>query len=175
MDACAVAICKGACMRRPDMKQSLLIAAFFGLFQALMPLAGWFLGTQFSKAIGALDHWIAFLLLGFLGLKMVWDALHEEEETVCKPLHFRELLLLSIATSIDALAAGIAFAVLKVAILPSVITIGITTCLLSFLGTVIGNRFGQRFQSKAQFIGGTALCLIGIKILVEHTGLINLG
>ncbi len=168
MDACAVAICKGACMRRLEVGQGLMIGLSFGLFQALMPLIGWFLGTQFRHAIQGADHWIAFALLGFLGFKMIWDALHEEEETVCAPIRLRELLLLSIATSIDALAAGIALAVLQVNIVYSVIVIGLTTFALSLLGTVIGNKFGQTYQAKAQFAGGAVLCLIGIKVLIEH-------
>lgn len=168
MDAGAVAICKGACMRRTDMRQRSMIALSFGLFQGLMPLIGWYLGSQFSGAIRNIDHWIAFGLLVLLGLKMLWDALHEEEETVCEPLALGELLMLSVATSIDALAAGIAFALLKVNIVFSVLMIALITCALSFLGTVIGNRFGQRYQAKAQMVGGVALCLIGLKILVEH-------
>jgi putative Mn2+ efflux pump MntP len=168
MDACAVAICKGACMRRLDIGQGLIIGLSFGFFQALMPLIGWFLGTQFRQAIQGADHWVAFALLGLLGFKMIWDALHEEKETVCAPLQVRELLLLSIATSIDALAAGIALAVLQVNIVYSVAVIGLTTFVLSLLGTVIGNKFGQTYQAKAQFVGGAVLCLIGVKVLIEH-------
>ena len=168
MDACAVAICKGACMRRVDAGQSLMISFSFGVFQAFMPLVGWFLGTQFRQAIQEADHWVAFVLLGFLGFKMIWDALHEEELTVCAPLRVRELLLLSVATSIDALAAGIALAVLQVNIVYSVIVIGMTTFVLSLLGTLVGNKFGQTYQAKAQFVGGMVLCLIGIKVLLEH-------
>ena len=168
MDACAVAICKGACMRRVDAGQSLMISFSFGIFQALMPLAGWFLGTQFRQIIQEADHWVAFVLLGFLGFKMIWDALHEVEQTVCAPLRARELLLLSIATSIDALAAGIALAVLQVNIVYSVIVIGMTTFVLSFIGTLVGNKFGQTYQAKAQFAGGMVLCIIGIKVLLEH-------
>jgi putative Mn2+ efflux pump MntP len=168
MDACAVAICKGACMRRLEVGQGLMIGLSFGFFQALMPLIGWLLGTQFRQAIKGVDHWVAFTLLGFLGFKMIWDALHEEEEAVCVPLRVRELLLLSIATSIDALAAGIALAVLQVNIVYSVTVIGLTTFILSLLGIVIGNKFGQAYQAKAQFVGGTVLCLIGLKVLIEH-------
>lgn len=168
MDASAVAICKGACMRRFSAKESLLIAISFGLFQALMPLIGWLLGNRFIHYIRSVDHWIAFALLAVLGLKMMWDALHEEDESACTPLHIKELLLLSVATSIDALAAGIAFAVLEVDIVLSVAVIGAITMALSFLGVVVGCRFGEKYRGKARIVGGIALCAIGLKILIEH-------
>lgn len=168
MDACAVAICKGACMREPDWKQNAVIGLSFGFFQGLMPLLGWMLGTRLHHMIQQYDHWIAFILLFFLGAKMIWDALNEEEELVCKPLDIRELLVMSVATSIDALAAGIALAVLQADILPSVLTIGGITAGLSFFGVSLGVRFGQRYQRKAQLIGGTVLILIGARILLDH-------
>lgn len=168
MDASAAAICKGACMRRFNVKEAGLIALFFGLFQAAMPLIGWYLGTQFSLYIQKLDHWIAMLLLTALGLRMIWEAVHEEDELVCMPLDLKELLVLSVATSIDALAAGIALAVLSTGIARPVLVIGLVTALLSFIGVIIGSRFGKKYQTKAQIIGGAVLCLIGLKILVEH-------
>ncbi len=168
MDAGAAAICKGACMRRFNAKEAGLIALFFGVFQAVMPLIGWYLGTQFSLYIQTLDHWIAMLLLAALGLRMIWEAVHEEDELACTPLDLKELLALSIATSIDALAAGIALAVLNTGIAVPVLVIGLVTALLSFIGVVIGSRFGKQYQTKAQIIGGVVLCVIGLKILVEH-------
>lgn len=168
MDASAAAICKGACMRRFNVREAGLIAIFFGVFQAVMPLIGWFLGTQFLMYIQQLDHWIAMALLMVLGLRMIWEGIHDEEELVCTPLDLRELLVLSVATSIDALAAGIALAVLNTNIISSVLVIGLVTAALSLGGVLIGSRFGQKYQSKAQVVGGAVLCLIGIKILIEH-------
>lgn len=141
-----------------------------------MPLIGWVLGTQFARYITSVDHWIAFALLGYIGGKMIWDAFHEapESETCASesPLNLRELLMLAVATSIDALAVGITFAFLKVSILPAVLIIGCITFVLSFVGVAAGNRFGTRFQKKAEIAGGTVLVLIGLKILLEHIGLL---
>ena len=171
MDAFAVAICKGLSMRRIDGRQTLLVGVFFGGFQALMPLLGWALGRQFEQYITQYDHWIAFVLLAYLGGKMIWEALHEGESC---PANFtvRELLVLAVATSIDALAVGISFAFLKVPILPAVALIGCTTFVLSLIGVWIGNRFGSRFKSKAEVAGGVILILIGLKILLEHLGIL---
>ena len=141
-----------------------------------MPLIGWVLGTQFARYITSVDHWIAFALLGYIGGKMIWDALHEAPETApCAGegrLDLKELLMLAVATSIDALAVGITFAFLQVSILPAVATIGLITFALSFAGVVVGNRFGTRFQKKAEIAGGVVLVLIGLKILLEHLGLL---
>ncbi len=169
MDALAVAICKGACMRQGNWKDSLLIALFFGAFQALMPLAGWALGSSFHQYISAYDHFIAFFLLGLIGLKLIRDAARgDEDDLVCKPLQLSELFLLAIATSIDAMAAGIAFAVLDLNIWLAILLIGIITFALSFLGTTVGCRFGTKYQAKAQWVGGSVLILMGLKILIEH-------
>ena len=168
MDASAAAICKGSCMRRFNLKEAVIIAASFGLFQALMPLGGWLLGSQFNIYIQHIDHWIAMLLLTGLGGKMIWEAVREKEEVPCTPLDFRELMLLSLATSIDAFAAGIAFAVLNTSIIRPFLVIGLVTAVLSMLGVVIGSRFGQIYKSKAQIIGGFVLCVIGIKIAIDH-------
>ena len=169
MDALAVAICKGACMPQGNWKDSLVIALFFGGFQALMPLLGWALGSSFQSYISAYDHFIAFGLLGFIGIKLIRDAARPDEEAlVCKPLHLMELLVLSIATSIDAMAAGIAFAVLDMNIWSAILLIGLITMGFSYLGTLVGCRFGARFQTKAQWVGGFVLVLMGTKILVEH-------
>ncbi|WP_301843777.1 manganese efflux pump MntP family protein [uncultured Ruminococcus sp.] len=172
MDAFAVSVCKGLGMRRMRYDQALVISLYFGVFQALMPLIGWLLGTSFSRYIQAFDHWIAFVLLAFLGGKMLWDVFHEkedgEQESAERRLDHRELFMLAIATSIDALAVGIAFACLDVNIWSSVSIIGVTTLVISFAGVWIGNRFGNRFQKKAEIAGGLVLILIGVKILAEH-------
>ena len=176
MDAFAVALCKGLSMPRLNMKQAAVIGLFFGGFQALMPFIGWLLGTQFEQYITEIDHWIAFVLLGFIGGKMIYDALRGEDEDeceVCTHLNIRELFVLAIATSIDALAVGVTFAFLKMAILPAVSTIGVTTFCLSVAGVAIGNRFGLRFKSKAELAGGCVLVLMGLKILLEHLGFLS--
>ena len=172
MDAFAVSVCKGLGMRRMRYDQAFVISLYFGVFQALMPLIGWLLGTSFSRYIQAFDHWIAFVLLAFLGGKMLWDVFHEkedgEQESAERRLDHRELFMLAIATSIDALAVGIAFACLDVNIWSSISIIGVTTLVISFAGVWIGNRFGNRFQKKAEIAGGLVLILIGVKILAEH-------
>jgi len=172
MDAFAVAVCKGLSMRKIDYGQSVVIALFFGGFQALMPLIGWFLGKQFEEYIVRWDHWIAFGLLGYIGGKMIWDAFHEEGDSCPTSFRIRELFVLAIATSIDALAVGITFAFLQVTIGYAVSIIGCTTFVLSLVGVFVGNRFGSKYQSKATFTGGVILILIGLKILLEHTGIL---
>ena len=172
MDAFAVAICKGLAMPRVNRKRTLLIGLYFGVFQALMPLLGWLLGTSFSRYIQVFDHWIAFVLLAFIGGKMLWNVFHEKEESAAEKsdarLDHKELFMLAIATSIDALAVGIAFACLDVQIWSSVSIIGCVTLVLSFCGVWIGNRFGNRFEKKAEIAGGVVLILIGVKILLDH-------
>ena len=170
MDAFAVSLCKGLNMRVFNKKYTLLIALFFGGFQALMPLVGWLLGTQFSRYITDFDHWIAFALLCFIGGKMVLEAVRNthEQEPKEESLHLKALLMLSIATSIDALAAGVTLAFLQVNIFSAISLIGIITFTLSLAGVAIGNRFGIRFKSKAELIGGIVLILMGAKILLEH-------
>ena len=171
MDAFAVAVCKGLNMRRIDRRQSLLIAVFFGGFQAIMPLIGWFLGRQFERYITSFDHWIAFLLLSYIGGKMIYEAV-KGEESDSGGCSIRELFLLAVATSIDALAVGITFAFLKVEIFSAIGIIGCTTFVLSLIGVVIGNRFGSRYESRAELVGGVILILIGVKILLEHLGIL---
>ena len=173
MDAFAVAVCKGLGMRRMRWGQGAVIALFFGGFQALMPLAGWLLGRQFEQYITSIDHWIAFVLLGIIGGKMIWDSFHEEDEGFQDKFSWKELLVLSIATSIDALAVGITFAFLRVSIVPAVSLIGCTTFTLSFGGVCVGQKFGGKFNSKAALAGGIILCLIGLKILLEHLGFLG--
>lgn len=174
MDAFAVSVCKGLAMPRMRWRQGAAIAISFGFFQAMMPLLGWLLGRQFESYITSVDHWIAFALLGMIGGKMIWDAFHEEEETGAQErFSWRELLVLSVATSIDAMAVGITFAFLQVNILPAVTLIGCTTCAFSLAGVWIGHKFGGAFKNKATFAGGVILCLIGLKILLEHLGLLG--
>ncbi len=175
MDAFAVAVCKGLAMKSLNKKQAIVIGLYFGGFQALMPFIGWLLGIQFQRYITAVDHWIAFVLLGVIGGKMIKEAFdkdHDVIEIADKPLNHKEMLLMSIATSIDALAIGITFAVLGTPIVGAISIIGITTFFISILGVVIGNFFGSSYKNKAEFIGGLILVLLGIKILLEHLGII---
>ncbi|MGN0720101.1 MAG: manganese efflux pump MntP family protein [Anaerovoracaceae bacterium] len=176
MDAFAAAICRGLAIRKLTIKEILQIGIAFGTFQAMMPAAGFFLGRQFEESVKAVDHWAAFLLLTFIGSKMIWDAVgemvHENVADTCfRPLRLREILSLALATSIDALAAGITFAFLQVHILPAVSLIGMITFILSCTGVILGHRFGGRQKTKAGIAGGLILILMGLKILVEHMGM----
>ena len=173
MDAFAVSICKGLSMGKLRWRQGFVIAAFFGGFQAAMPLIGWALGHQFERYITSVDHWIAFVLLGYIGGKMIWDAFHGEEDACPAGFDLRELTMMAVATSIDALAVGITFAFLQVDILPAVGLIGLTTFVISLGGVWIGHRFGSRYKDKATLAGGVILCLIGLKILLEHLGMLG--
>lgn len=173
MDAFAVAICKGLKMQKLNYRQTALIAFFFGGFQALMPLIGWFLGSRFEAYITEFDHWIAFALLLIIGGNMIFEAVKGgEEESESDKFSIKELFALAIATSIDALAVGITFAFLKADIIMSVSIIGITTFLLSALGVFIGHRFGAKYKNRAEIAGGVILILIGLKILLEHLGVL---
>ena len=177
MDAFAVSICKGLSMRKVNKKQCLVIGLFFGGFQALMPFIGWALGSQFEQYITSIDHWIAFILLGFIGGKMVVEAIREKDEAVevgkmDPPLDLKEMFILAIATSIDALAVGITFAFLQVPIVEAISIIGITTFVISVIGVYVGNFFGNRYKKKAELAGGMILILIGLKILLEHLGIL---
>ena len=175
MDAFAVSMCKGLGMRTLNRKNTLMIGLFFGGFQALMPLIGWLLGSQFAQMIQSVDHWIVFFLLGGIGGKMIWDAFHEEEaDASADPdrMDYRELTALAVATSIDALAVGISFAFLEVRVIPSVLLIGAVTFLLCVGGVRIGHRFGARYSRRATLCGGVILILIGLRILLEHLGVL---
>ena len=176
MDAFAVSVCKGLGMKRLNGRVAFVLAVLFGLFQGGMPVIGWFLGSQFMWLIEPVDHWIAFCLLGFIGTKMIWDALHEEDESAGATdyVAWGEFLMLAVATSIDALAVGISFAALNVGILLPVVVIGLVTCLLSLVGVVIGHVFGSRYEKPAQITGGVVLILIGVKVLLEHLGILVL-
>lgn len=177
MDAFAVSVCKGLNMRgKVNLKHTGVIAVFFGGFQALMPLIGYFLGIGFEKYITKIDHWIAFLLLGFIGGKMIVEAIKEwnaEDKQEEDKLDIKELTILAVATSIDALAVGITFAFLSVNIWSAISVIGVTTFALSVVGVVIGNKFGSRYKNKAELAGGIILVLMGLKILLEHLGIIS--
>lgn len=174
MDAFAVSICKGLSMQKIDKKYTLCIGLFFGGFQALMPLTGYLLGSRFSGYIERFDHWIAFVLLALIGFNMIKESREEEEEE--KPyagVNFKELLILAVATSIDALAVGVSFAFLGVRIAPAVTLIGCTTFVLTLAGVWVGNLFGSRYKSRAELTGGIILILIGVKILLEHLGVLG--
>ena len=171
MDAFAVSVGKGLAMRRLDMRQAFVIALFFGGFQALMPVIGWFLGAQFAQYVTSVAHWIAFALLAFIGGKMLWDAFHEETEgdgSGDGAIGFVELVMLAVATSIDALAVGVSFAFLEVSIAPSAALIGVTTFVISLAGVAIGHMFGSRWEKPATIAGGLILVFIGMRIVLDH-------
>ena len=172
MDAFAVAICKGLSVKRATVKQALCVGGWFGVFQALMPLIGYLLGTTFATLITSVDHWIAFVLLGLIGGNMIREAITGDEEELDDSFTARTMFPLAIATSIDALATGVTFATLGVDIVPAVLFIGVTTFTLSAIGLKVGNVFGAKFKSKAEFAGGLVLVLMGLKILLEHLGVI---
>lgn len=179
MDAFAVSICKGLNMTKINYKNAGIIALFFGVFQAGMPLIGYALGTRFAKYIESFDHWVAFGLLAFIGGQMIYEAVKGEEDDEDSDddgdsLDIKQLFILAIATSIDALAVGITFALLDgMSIWFSVAMIGVVTFIISFFGVIIGNRFGNKYERKAELAGGVILVLIGLKILLEHMGIIN--
>ena len=165
MDAFAVSICKGLAMRRMNYKKAIIIAAFFGVFQALMPALGYVLGTTFANKIAAIDHWIAFILLALIGANMIKEALSsDDDECQDDSLRLGDLIMLSIATSIDALAVGITFAFFNVSLLLSVSMIGIITFIICVIGVKVGNVFGEKYKSKAELAGGLILIVMGAKI-----------
>ena len=173
MDAFAVAICKGLAMPTINRKQTLLIAAYFGVFQALMPLTGWLLGSQFARHVTKMAPWIAFVLLAWIGGNMIRESLskkEEDEEVEPAELRHKELFMLAIATSIDALAVGVSFSMVELAIPigAAAALIGCTTFAISVGGVFVGHIFGARYKNRAEFVGGAILILIGVKILLEH-------
>ena len=177
MDAFAVSICKGLAMPAVNKKQALLIGAYFGVFQALMPLAGWLLGSQFARHVTKLAPWIAFVLLAWIGGSMLRASLskkEEDEEVEPVELRHKELFLLAVATSIDALAVGVSFSMveLSVSIGAAAALIGCTTFAISVGGVFVGHIFGARYKNRAEFVGGAILILIGVKILLEHFGVL---
>ena len=168
MDAFAVSVCKGLSMPRMRWKHAFIIALWFGAFQALMPAIGYALGYQFRTVITRYDHWIAFILLGIIGFNMVRESFHQEEECLDCSIAPKNMFLLAVATSIDALVVGVTFAFLQVHIVAAVCFIGIVTFVCSCIGVRIGNLFGARFKSKAELAGGLILIAMGFKILIEH-------
>lgn len=187
MDAFAVSICKGLSLKKASLKQCIKVGLYFGGFQGGMPLIGFILGVQFKDYITSIDHWIAFVLLLIIGINMIRESIEEDNEdsivdlteaAVCEDvveaLSFKNMIMLSIATSIDALAIGVTFAFLQVNIVPAVSFIGIVTFVLSMIGVKVGNIFGDKFKSKSEFIGGVILILMGLKILLQHLGYLSI-
>lgn len=173
MDAFAVSVCKGLAMKKCTWRKGVLAGVYFGGFQALMPLIGYGLGVQFKGVITSIDHWIAFILLGIIGVNMIWEAVGGgEEREEDDSMDVRTMLGLAVATSIDALAVGVTFAFLQVDIVPAVSFIGVITFTLSVAGVKIGNIFGTRYKAKAELAGGMILVLMGVKILLEHLGIL---
>ena len=172
MDAFAVAVCKGLYMRKIDRKYTFFIGLFFGGFQGMMPLIGYYLGSRFASYIENFDHWVAFLLLAFIGGNMIKESCECAEAEEYKGIDFKDLTIMAFATSIDALAVGVTFAFLGVQILPAVSLIGVTTFALSIVGVYVGNYFGAKYKSRAELTGGVILVLLGVKILLEHLGIL---
>lgn len=173
MDAFAVSICKGLSVRELKPKHALTVGVYFGGFQMLMPLIGFALGVRFQSFITSIDHWIAFVLLGLIGANMIRESREQDEENLSDSFSFGTMLPLAVATSIDALAVGVTFAFLQVSILPAVCFIGTTTFVLSCIGIKIGHVFGLKYKSRAELFGGAVLILMGIKILLEHLGVLG--
>ncbi len=173
MDAFAVAICKGLSVRALRPRHAVVTGLYFGGFQSLMPLIGYFLGVRFQSLITSVDHWIAFVLLALIGGNMIRESRNTDEESLSDSFSFATMLPLAVATSIDALAVGVTFAFLQVDIVPAVCFIGVTTFILSCVGVKIGNVFGAKYKSRAELFGGVVLILMGCKILLEHLGVLG--
>lgn len=174
MDAFAVSMCKGLSMKKLNTKKAIIIASYFGFFQAVMPLIGYGLGISFQEKIMNIDHWIAFILLSAIGINMIKETFKNENDECNDNVNFKTMIVLAIATSIDALAVGITFAFLKCNILTSILFIGIITFLISLIGVKLGNIFGSKYEKKSQIFGGVILILLGLKILLEHLNVINI-
>lgn len=172
MDACAVSVCKGLSVQKLRFRHAMLAGVYFGLFQGLMPVLGYFLGYRFEYLIKNIDHWIAFVLLAVIGINMIREAFGDAEEHN-DDFGVKTMLVLAVATSIDALAVGISLAFLSVDIYAAAAFIGLITFVLSALGTYIGHKFGERFKARAEFAGGLILVGMGLKILLEHLGIIS--
>ena len=173
MDAFAVSVTKGMTLKKINLSIATKIAFLFGLFQAVMPLIGWLFGMNFELYIRSIDHWIAVFLLSFLGIKMIVEAIKDDDNDNSTYLDNKELIILSIATSIDALAVGVTFAFLNIDIIPICVSIGVITFLVCFIGVLIGKKIGSVFKNYAQIIGGIILILLGLNILNEHTQIIS--
>ena len=174
MDAFAVSICKGLSMKKLEWKKGFIIAFYFGIFQAIMPVIGYFLGSTFQNFVESVDHWIAFILLAIIGGNMIKDSFDDENDKRNDKVDEKTMLLLAVATSIDALAVGITFAFFEVNLWLSILIIGLVTFFLSIIGVGIGYKFGDKLQNKAELTGGIILIVIGLKILLEHLEIINL-
>lgn len=175
MDAFAVSVCKGLSVRALRPRHALACGLWFGAFQALMPTVGYLLGVSFQSLIENVDHWIAFVLLALIGGNMIREALHgDDDDEVSAEFGPRAMLPLAVATSIDALAVGVTFAFLQVNLAPAVACIGIITCVIAIVGVCVGHAFGLRFKARAEVAGGVVLILIGLKILLEHLGVLAL-
>ncbi len=177
MDAFAVALCKGLALKKLNLKSCLIVGGWFGFFQGFMPLLGYLLGSAFADKITSIDHWIAFVLLAIIGANMIKESFEKDEEKVDCSLGFKTMLIMAIATSIDALAVGVSFAFTEFNpswfVWLAFVLIGIITFTLSAIGVKIGNIFGTKFKSKAEFLGGTVLIVLGLKILLEGLGVMD--
>ena len=171
MDAFAISVCKGLSMKKLALKKAIIIALYFGVFQALMPVLGYFLGSTFSLFVQKVDHWIVFSLLVIIGGNMIKSTTDDEKEKINDRIDVKTMVVLAIATSIDALAVGVTFAFFEINLLLAISIIGVVTFSLAILGVVIGNKFGNKFQNKAELAGGIILIIIGLKILLEHLGI----
>lgn len=174
MDAFAVSVCKGLSTQKLKAKHYLIIGAWFGGFQALMPTIGYFLGSTFEKYITSVDHWVAFVLLAIIGGNMIREGCSKEDGKANDSFSFKTMIVLAVATSIDALAVGITFAFLQYPIVKSITIIGCTTFCISIAGVYVGNFFGNKYKKRAEIVGGIILILIGVKILLEHLGILAL-
>jgi putative Mn2+ efflux pump MntP len=172
MDAFAVSICKGLSMRKIDYFKAIIIGFYFGFFQGFMPLIGYFLGSAFQNFVTSVDHWIAFILLSIIGLNMIKESFSNEEDNLNDKVDFKTMIVLAIATSIDALAVGISFAFYKVNIFTSIFLIGIITFIISIIGVFVGNKFGSKYKNKAEIVGGVVLIIIGLKILLKDLNIL---
>ena len=177
MDAFAVSVCKGISMKKMNWKKAITIGLYFGGFQALMPVIGYYLGSAFESLITNIDHWIAFILLGIIGGKMIVESVKPDKEDdevkeMDAPLDLKEMFVLAVATSIDALTVGITFAFLDYPIVEAITVIGITTFVISIGGVYVGNFFGNKYEKKAEFVGGLILVLLGVRILLTHLGIL---
>lgn len=168
MDAFAVSICKGLSIKKITYKKVITIALYFSIFQALMPLIGYLVGSTFESLITAIDHWLAFFLLSIIGINMLKESKNKNSDNINDKVDFKTMFVLAIATSIDALTIGITFAFLKTNIINNILTIGITTFIITFFGAIVGNRFGSKYEKKSQILGGIILVLMGLKILIDH-------
>lgn len=177
MDAFAVALCKGLAMKKIELKSCLIVGAWFGIFQGLMPLIGYLLGSTFAEKITSVSHWVAFVLLALIGANMIKESFDKDKECADCSLGFKVMLIMAIATSIDALAVGVGFAFIDFRpdwfVYIAFVLIAIITCILSALGLKIGNIFGIKYKSKAEFTGGAVLIGLGIKILLEGLGILK--